>query len=496
MSFVSANDNVTNNELHNIDYDNSVVLTNDFNQMNKDKNSNSFNDVQILINNSINNEINLEKDYEYHEGDKPINIHKSIIINGNNHIIDAKNKSKIFNIQADNVIIKNITFMNANGNQENDDYIKIHQMPVDGYDDFKGVVYNSEDFYDTIFKVFYYSAFRGGAIYCNGNNLTIVNSSFVNNSASCGGGIYIDGANAQLINLIFFNNTADEGGAIFNRGKNTFILNSQFDLNHALYNSHSICSYNDINIQMCNFTNSSQMSIFYAGNWQINNMTSTYFNSFIKFGYINFKFNLTHIKNDFYNLEITFRCNHYGQALSGCIIEDIQHCSVNKKFCLNINGEIYNLQTDSNSQANLYLNLSNGFYNIEVYNPITKLSLSKSFNVSDSIELNKTGDTNVTLINKIPKVFPKVIAMNKVFNKKTKIKKYTITLKNKSKAIKNVWVTLKIKGKTFKAKTNNKGQVTFKITKLNRKGKYKAKIIFKGDKYYSSANKNVKIVVK
>ena len=57
MSFVSANDNVTNNELHNIDYDNSVVLTNDFNQMNKDKNSNSFNDVQILINNSINNEI-------------------------------------------------------------------------------------------------------------------------------------------------------------------------------------------------------------------------------------------------------------------------------------------------------------------------------------------------------------------------------------------------------------------------------------------------------
>ena len=54
---------------------------------------------------------------------------------------------------------------------------------------------------------------------------------------------------------------------------------------------------------------------------------------------------------------------------------------MNKKFCLNIDGVVYNLQTDSNSQASLYLNLSNGFYNIEVYNPITKLSLSKVFNV-------------------------------------------------------------------------------------------------------------------
>ena len=468
MSFVSANDNVTNNELHNIDYDNSVVLTNDFNQMNKDKYSNSFNDVQILINNSINNEINLEKDYEYHEGDKPINIHKSIIINGNNHIIDAKNKSKIFNIQADNVIIKNITFMNANGNQKvypTDYEIVIdtnfpHSSPViiNGYVGFNGVVYNSNDFHDIVYE-FLHSSFKGGAIYCEGNNLKIIDSSFVNNFASCGGGIYIKGTNSQLINLLFSNNTSEEGGAIFNSGKNTFVSNSQFNSNYALYGGDSICSYDNINIQKCNFTNDTKSVVFCGGNWQIDNMTSSYFDSFVKFGYINFKFNLTHIQNDYYNLKITFGYHPYWIS-EEYIYGDEYGFSVNKKFCLNIDGVVYNLQTDSNSQANLYLNLSTGVHDIEVFNPISKCSLSKSFNVSDSNELNKTCATNVTIINKIPKVFPKVIAMN------------------------------------IKAKTNNKGKVTFKITKLNRKGKYKAKIIFKGNEFYNSVNKIVKFVVK
>ena len=57
-------------------------------------------------------------------------------------------------------------------------------------------------------------------------------------------------------------------------------------------------------------------------------------------------------------------------------------------------------------------------------------------------------------------------------------------------------VTLKIKGKTYKAKTNAKGKAVFKIKKLTKKGKYKAVIKFKANKYYNKATKKVKITIK
>ena len=214
-----------------------------------------------------------------------------------------------------------------------------------------------------------------------------------------------------MINVAFINNTAKEGGGIFNAGKNTFISKCKFDLNYANYIGFDICSHNDINIQNCNFTNDSQNVVFSGGNWQIDNMNSTYFDSFIKFGHIDFKFNLTHIRNDYYNLKITFGYHPFWMP-DGYICGDKYAFSVNRKFCLNIDGNIYNLQTDENSQSNLYLNLSKGVHNIEVYNSITNLSISKAFNVSDSSDV----ENNITL-EKIKKVSPKIIAKNKTFNK-------------------------------------------------------------------------------
>ena len=51
-------------------------------------------------------------------------------------------------------------------------------------------------------------------------------------------------------------------------------------------------------------------------------------------------------------------------------------------------------------------------------------------------------------------------------------------------------------GKTYTGKTNDNGQVTFKITNLNKKGKYVANISYKGDKTYEEAVKSVKLSVK
>jgi hypothetical protein len=67
---------------------------------------------------------------------------------------------------------------------------------------------------------------------------------------------------------------------------------------------------------------------------------------------------------------------------------------------------------------------------------------------------------------------------------------------NKNKALKNVLVYIKVNGKTYSAKTNSKGQATFKLTKLTKAGKFNAAITFKGNNYYNKLSKTVKITVK
>ena len=97
----------------------------------------------------------------------------------------------------------------------------------------------------------------------------------------------------------------------------------------------------------------------------------------------------------------------------------------------------------------------------------------------------------------ISKTTPKLTAKAKTFKKSVKTKKYTVTLKtNQNKVMKNTKVTLKVNGKTYSAKTNTKGQATFKITKLTKKGKFTAVVKFAGNKYYNAKTVKPKIIVK
>ena len=140
-----------------------------------------------------------------------------------------------------------------------------------------------------------------------------------------------------------------------------------------------------------------------------------------------------------------------------------------------------NLKTDKNGQVSV---------NVATLTPKT-YTASISF-AGDTLYNAKSIKANVV----VAKATPKLTAKKATFKAK-KTKKYTVTLKdNKGKAINKVKVTIKVKGKTYKA-TTKKGKATFKLTKLTKKGTYKATIKFAGNSLYKAVTKkSVKIVVK
>ena len=155
--------------------------------------------------------LNLSRDYQYVNGATDgVTISKSITVNGNGHVLDAKGQARIFNITSDNVTLKNITFVNGGG-----------------------VNY-------------------GAALYCSHNNLTIMDSTFINNSAMISGGAaYVKGNsyNNRIINCTFENNTAKTSGGAFEGFLSEILFdNVTFAGNNASQGAgvtmqHSICIF-------------------------------------------------------------------------------------------------------------------------------------------------------------------------------------------------------------------------------------------------------------
>lgn len=154
----------------------------------------------------------------------------------------------------------------------------------------------------------------------------------------------------------------------------------------------------------------------------------------------------------------------------------------NKKVTVTFNGKIYTATTNSKGVATFKVKATTTgskkatikFAGDDFYTPITK-----------------------TTTLKVIKQPTKITAYKKTFKVRTKVKSYTITLKNsKGKVVSKAKVYLKVKGKTYKAYTNSKGKATFKITKLTTRGKYTATIKFSGSKYYSATSKKVYITTR
>ena len=99
---------------------------------------------------------------------------------------------------------------------------------------------------------------------------------------------------------------------------------------------------------------------------------------------------------------------------------------------------------------------------------------------------------------------PTVIKAYKAkFKVKTTVKKYTVTLKTYKLSSRDGKVYLKagkvlkikVNGRNFYATTNSKGQATFMITNLNKRGVYIAKVLYAGSDTYAGSIKKVKITV-
>ena len=146
-----------------------------------------------------------------------------------------------------------------------------------------------------------------------------------------------------------------------------------------------------------------------------------------------------------------------------------------------LNGKTYKIKTNSKGQAGLAVNM-----------------IPKTYTATISYSGNsKYSSASIKAKVVIKKATPKIRASKKTFKVKTKTKKYTIILKNNlGKAMKKTKLTLKVNGKTYAATTNAKGQATFKITKLTKKGKFTGTIAYKGNAYYNKLSKKVKITIK
>ena len=217
---------------------------------NGNNNTLSYTDLNTLI--SSNTIIDLEYNYKYfpeYDSDyvNGFALSNDIVIDGHGHSIDAVNIAKIFRVSGNNVTFKNLILINGLGG---------NGVAI-------GEFYGSGKYYTVINCTFINNTATncGGALYSNSNPIYIYDSTFINNHnlGGYGGGaifsdmdIYVDGSSfynngvvnagggairsnrglVSVSNSIFYNNTANPlGGAI--RAVKAIVENCTFTSNNA-----------------------------------------------------------------------------------------------------------------------------------------------------------------------------------------------------------------------------------------------------------------------
>ena len=200
----------------------------------------TFTELENAINGATEDTIVLKNDI-VNDRNSPISINKAITIDGDGHTIDSLNKSNIFFISADNVVLKNINFINSYWNQ--------NWQYTGGaiYGTASNVVINHCNFTDNTIPNDI-NWFGGAAIrWFGGSNILVNDSYFNNNLAYYGGAIHIKQTEGFTVtNSRFENNraTVQYGGAIYNEESGNFhVDNCNFTNNYATLSGGAIYLY-------------------------------------------------------------------------------------------------------------------------------------------------------------------------------------------------------------------------------------------------------------
>ena len=164
-------------------------------------NDKNFTELNRTINGNSNATIYLNDDYTFDSSYDSelicgIAIERTVTIEGNNHTINGNKEARIFQMHGDNIILKNINFINAYADES---------FTYAG--DYGGAIYGR----DTVFAINCTftdnTAGRGAAMYQG----DAINCTFIGNNATEGGAMY----SGNAINCTFIDNTATNGTAMY-----------------------------------------------------------------------------------------------------------------------------------------------------------------------------------------------------------------------------------------------------------------------------------------
>jgi len=436
----------------------------------------TFSQLSTLISNTPENGIlNLNKDYvkDASSSNEGIVISKAITIDGKGHTIDANHTSRIFKVQAANVTLKNINFING------------------------------------------YCAENGGAIYWSGMNGAVFNCNFINcSSASRGGAIYWNGNNGVISKATFENCVANlDGGCIYVNGninveisESEFIGNDACDVNNAVYGGTvTNCSFVDrtapenvtnttlietrtmimVNVSNIYLGDSIEITsfVFNENNAPVTGNVDLYANfTFIGSEGNGNSFTFTPPQAGKYLIEARFGGDSNFKASAGNITVNVVPNIVVEIVPETIESDnegVIILEFPDDATGTITVFIDGTQYKVyEIIGGILKIDLSH-MNGKYTITFQYSGDDNYPAFKKDSEVSiqtnPSITASNaKVLYSAGTTYKITV-YKNKGILAKSVSVTIKLNNKKLKPiKTNSKGVASFKVTQTP--GTYKLKI--------------------
>lgn len=364
LSFVCADENGT-------DFNESFV------------NNNSFKDIQSLINEADDNDTIILNGNYYGNGSQ-INVNKSVIIEGiNNATLDARGLSGIFNIQSTNVVIKNLKFING----------------------------NLED--------------HGAAIQWVGNNGTLINSVFYNNT-----GCY------------------NESDSIIWTGTGGIIINSTF--------KHDYSYYMMVDLNKWKLFGFSCDKLFLSTSFIYDDK-----GYYIGLATVNFLPTLK-VSNVscFYGEEPVIKFKLFSKEFPWA----------NENIRFKISNMEFNLKTDANGEGILKLpnNISNGNY-------IVKSECHDVFAGYVEYSYSKYAVNSISTINISPIPVKLLVIKNNFYYDNKNYLQVKVVNTNSKLPLSNVKLLFEFRGKTYYAVSNSKGIAKFKIPKINS-GTYDFKI--------------------